>query len=143
MEGKAFATAITLVLRDTSEMCMHQLGQSSIAVEVDSAADTYFIAILRRTLADGTPVLERRAFVVCFDSRHVFVYDPERRRVDAEITTGRGPHALAVDAEHGLLYVGHFTDSYVGVVSLDRRFPRTYGRMLATIGSPSAPRASK
>lgn len=88
-------------------------------------------------------VRERRVFVVCFDSRRIVVYDPKRRSVDMEIVTGRGPHAIAVDGEHGLLFVGHFTDSYVGVVSLDRRFPRTYGTMVGTIGSPTPPRASK
>lgn len=91
----------------------------------------------------GNRVLERRVFVVCFDSRRIFVYDPLRRRMDAEIVTGRGPHALAVDEEHGWLFVGHFTDSFIGVVSLDRRFPKTYGTTLAIIGKPTPPRASK
>ena len=87
--------------------------------------------------------LEPRVFIVCFDSRRIFVYDPKRRRMDAEIVTGRGPHALAVDEEHGWLFVGHFTDSFIGVVSLDRRFPKTYGTTLAIIGKPTPPRASK
>lgn len=89
------------------------------------------------------PIYESRVFVVCFDSRRVVVYDPDKRDVELEITTGRGPHAIAVDSENGLLFLGHFTDSYVGVVSLDRRFPRTYGKFVATIGNPSPPRASK
>lgn len=93
--------------------------------------------------ASGAPVYEPRVFAVCFDSRRVFIFDPIRVRVEAEIATGRGPHALAVDREHGLLYVAHFTDSYIGVVSIDRRFPRTYARTLASIGKASAPRASK
>ena len=88
-------------------------------------------------------VRERRVFVVCFDSRRVIVYDPLRRTIDIELVTGRGPHPLAIDEQHGLLFVGHFTDSYVGVMSLDRRFPRTYGTMVGTIGSPTPPRASK
>ncbi|HET9931403.1 MAG TPA: hypothetical protein VFQ35_11970 [Polyangiaceae bacterium] len=91
----------------------------------------------------GKNVLERRVFVVCFDSRRIFVYDPHARRMDAEIVTGRGPHALAVDEKHGWLFVGHFTDSFIGVVSLDRRFPKTYGTTLAIIGEPTPPRASK
>jgi hypothetical protein len=93
--------------------------------------------------ADGSPRYERRVFVVCFDSRRIFVYDPDRRRIDAEITTGRGPHALAIDEAHGLLFIGHFTDSFIGVVSLDRRFHSTYGKMLGGIGIPVAPRTSK
>lgn len=88
-------------------------------------------------------VRETRVFVVCFDSRRIVVYDPRERHIETEITTGRGPHAVAVDATAGHLFVGHFTDSFVGVVSLDRRFPRTYGTMIATIGKPTAPRASK
>jgi hypothetical protein len=88
-------------------------------------------------------VYERRVFVVCFDSRRIFVYDPARRRIDTEISTGRGPHAIAVDPAHAVLYVAHFTDSYIGVVSIDRRFPLTYGKTLASIGRPTPPRTSK
>ncbi|HVJ16885.1 MAG TPA: hypothetical protein VM686_15700 [Polyangiaceae bacterium] len=87
--------------------------------------------------------LERRVFVVCFDSRRVFIYDPVRHRMEAEVITGRGPHALALDAAHGLAYVGHFTDSFVGVISLDQRFPDTYATIVATVEAPQAPRASK
>jgi hypothetical protein len=86
---------------------------------------------------------ETRVFVACFDSRRIFVYDPQRSRIETEILTGRGPHALVVDATRKLLYVGHFTDSYVGVYSLDLAFPATYGTMLGTLGTPKSPRASK
>lgn len=95
------------------------------------------------TRADGSRELERRVFAVCFDSERVFVYDPVRRRLETEIATGRGPHAIAVDAAHGLLYVAHFTDSYIGVVSIDRRHPMTYGKTLGSIGRPTPPRTSK
>ena len=87
--------------------------------------------------------LERRVFVVCFDSRRIFVYDPVRRVIEAIITTGRGPFALAIDQDRGLAYVAHFTDSYLGVISLDQRFPQTYASIVASIGPPSPPRASK
>lgn len=93
--------------------------------------------------ANGEKITEPRVFAICFDSRRIFVYDPVRRMIDTEITTGRGPHAVAIDQEHGLLFVGHFTDSYIGVVSLDRRFTQTYGKTLATIGKPVPPRTSK
>jgi hypothetical protein len=82
-------------------------------------------------------------FVVCFDSRRIFVYDPKRRLIDAIISTGRGPYALALDGVRGLAYLGHFTDSYLGVVSLDQRFPQTYATIVASIGAPKAPRSSK
>ena len=98
------------------------------------------------TLPDSTPerpLRETRVFVSCFDSRQVYIYDPRRRQVEATVSTGRGPHALAVDAERGYLFVGHFTDSYIGVVNLNQRYPRTYAKMIAGIGIPTAPRASK
>lgn len=87
--------------------------------------------------------LERRIFVVCFDSRRVFIYDPARRIVEARVITGRGPFALAVDDARGLAYLAHFTDSYLGVISLDQRFPKSYASIIASIGAPSPPRASK
>ncbi len=87
--------------------------------------------------------LERRIFVLCFDSALIFVYDPARRRIETQIFTGRGPQAMAFDSERGVAYVGHFTDSYIGVVSLDQRHPETFGSMLASLGVPTPPRASK
>ena len=91
----------------------------------------------------GPYELERRVFVVCFDSRRIFVYDPKRRVLEAIVSTGRGPYALAVDGLRGLAYLGHFTDSYLGVISLDQRFPQTYATIVASIGAPKAPRSSK
>lgn len=98
-------------------------------------------------------LLERRVFVVCFDSRRIAIYDPVRRRIDAWVTTGRGPHALAFDVvapdpEHNepgraLAYVAHFTDSYVSVVQLDRRKPRTYASVVLNVAEATSPRAQK
>lgn len=98
--------------------------------------------------ADGRSV--PRVFAVSFDSRYVAVYDPELRRIETAIRTGRGPHALAFDiAEptatdpgHAFLYVAHFTDSYIGVVDLDASHPRTYGSMFAAVGTPTPPKES-
>jgi hypothetical protein len=64
------------------------------------------------------------------------------------IKTGRGPFGLAFDVDpasgagdaKSLLYVGHFTDSYLGVVDLDTRHELSYGSMLLTVGPPQAPR---
>ena len=95
------------------------------------------------SIATPSGELETRVFVVCFDSRRVFVYDPKRERFEAEIATGRGPHAIAIDSKRSLLYVGHFTDSFVGVFSLDLAHPTTYGSMLGTLGTPKSPRSSK
>lgn len=93
--------------------------------------------------------LEPRVFAVCFDSRTVYIYDPVRGRTEAVVRTGRGPHDVAVDAgieagePYAYLYVGHFTDSYIGVVELDRRRPLTYGQMFASVGTPNAPQEEK
>jgi hypothetical protein len=39
-------------------------------------------------------------------------------------------------------YIGHFTDSYIGVVDLDRTGP-TYGQILLSVGAPTPPRATE
>jgi hypothetical protein len=92
--------------------------------------------------ADGVS-RETRVFVICFDSRKVFVYDPAAARMEAVIETGRGPHAFAVDPGRGLGFVAHFTDSYVGVVDLDQSHAEHYGTIIATLGAPTPPRSSK
>jgi hypothetical protein len=91
----------------------------------------------------GPYELERRVFVVCFDSRRIFVYNPKKREIEAIVSTGRGPYALVTDDLRGLAYIGHFTDSYLGVISLDQRFSQTYAAIVASIGAPKAPRSSK
>jgi len=102
-----------------------------------------------------------RVFIAAFDSRLVFSYDPAARRIEAVIRCGRGPHALAFDTGddsdpdgpgplqgdgsglHSYLFVGHFTDSYLGVVDLDMRHPDTFGTIFASVGTPTPPRESK
>lgn len=86
---------------------------------------------------------EPRVFVICFDAAVIFVFDPRRGMIESEISTGRGPYSLAFDYEAGLMYVGHFTDSYVGVISIDQRYAFTYGATLATLGTPEPPRAQQ
>jgi hypothetical protein len=96
--------------------------------------------------------LERRVFVICFDSRRIFIYDPVERRFETQVITGRGPHAFALDVNldrhdetntYAYAYVGHFTDSYIGVIDLDQRHSSTYGTIVLSIGQRTAPRASK
>jgi hypothetical protein len=89
---------------------------------------------------DGQP--ERRAFAISFDSHRIVVYDPDRRTIEAEILTGRGPQAMAIDSTRALGYVAHFTDSYIGVVDLDQSHS-TYATMIASVEAPVPPRASK
>jgi DNA-binding beta-propeller fold protein YncE len=107
--------------------------------------------------ADGK--LSRRVFVAAFDSRLIFSYDPHEERVDAFFRTGRGPHAMATDTDeqgaikgargdadqsgHAFLFVGHFTDSYLGVIDLDMRHPESFGTMFASVGTPMPPKGSQ
>jgi hypothetical protein len=89
---------------------------------------------------NGEPA--RRIFALAFDSRLLYVFDPANRTIEKRITTGRGPHALAVDSSAGLGYVAHFSDSYVGVLDLDKRHS-TYGQFLVNVGRPSPPRSAR
>jgi hypothetical protein len=75
----------------------------------------------------GQPAI--RVFVVCFDSRSVVIFDPETRLKEAEVS-------------HAFGYVGHFTDSYIGVIDLDQR-RQTYAQIVLTVGVPTAPRGAK
>lgn len=95
-----------------------------------------------------------RIFAVTFDSRFVFSYDPQARRIDAIIRTGRGPHAIAFDHGEELgedgqnhpfatMYIAHFTDSYVGVVDLDMNNRTTFGSIYMTLGKPVPPKGSQ
>lgn len=94
---------------------------------------------------DSSGERKLRVFAVAFDSRLVFSYDPEARRVESIIRTGRGPHAIAFDVadDHAYMYVGHFTDSYVGVVDLDMRNSVTFGEMFASVGAPLPPQEAQ
>jgi hypothetical protein len=107
-------------------------------------------------VVDENGDLQTRIFLVCFDQREIVIYDPKRRMIEAFVRTGRGPHAMAFDVfdpdpsgggatrgSRALAYVGHFTDSYVGVIQLDRRKMNTFGKIVLSLSTPVAPRASK
>jgi DNA-binding beta-propeller fold protein YncE len=99
----------------------------------------------RAALGDVTDALgqrRRRVFVTSFDSRTVTIYDPAARSIEARVLTGRGPVAVAVDSANALGYVAHFTDSYIGVIDLDRRHP-TFGTIIRALGVPTAPRGDE
>lgn len=132
------------LLVGTIEARVGELGSDGVpsfhdTIPLTSGPSRVFLGQVRTPAGE----LERRVFVTCFDSALIYVYDPARRKVEAEIHTGRGPHAIAFDPQAPLAYVAHFTDSYVGVVSLDQTHPATYGAMLASIGLPTPPRAAK
>jgi len=99
-------------------------------------------------------ILETRVFIVSFDSRSVAIYDPVRQEVESYVITGRGPQALTFDVQapsspsmvnegHAYAFIGHFTDSYIGVIELDRRRGRSYGNIILSLGSATPPRTSK
>ena len=95
--------------------------------------------------------IETRILIVSFDSRRIAVFDPVRNNIETWITTGRGPQAIvedfvapsADDPGHALVVVGHFTDSYLGVIELDRRRGRSYGTIVLSLGAAIPPRTSK
>jgi hypothetical protein len=98
-----------------------------------------------------TGAVETRVLVVSFDSRRIAIVDPVLEKIEALVTTGRGPQAIAedfsapsaTDEGHARAIIGHFTDSYLGVIELDRRRGRSYGTIVLSLGSASAPRTSK
>jgi hypothetical protein len=109
------------------------------------------VAIGSAIAPDGV-TLKSLVFVVSFDSRFITVFDPLTQAQIAIIHTGRGPNPIAFDScvgkacgetPYAYLYVGHFTDSYLGVVDLDMSHPETFGTMFASIGNPIAPLESR
>ena len=126
-----------------SEAVVDDLATSDAPVFVNSVPlDLGPTRVVMGDVTNRAGELERRAFVVCFDSRRIEIYDPDRRRMEAQIVTGRGPQAIAIDSANGLGYIAHFTDSYIGVVDLDQRHA-TFGTIVATVAEPTQPRASK
>jgi hypothetical protein len=91
---------------------------------------------------DPPGVYRPRIFAICFDARQIIVYDPLEHRVDGQIRTGRGPHALVMDPTAPIAYVSHFTDSYLGLIDLDQSHDHTFESIVATIGIPVAPLVS-
>jgi DNA-binding beta-propeller fold protein YncE len=92
---------------------------------------------------DPPGVYRTRIFVICFDARVIFVYDPVERRIDGQIPTGRGPHSLVMDPKEPIAYVSHFTDSYIGLIDLDQSHSETFESIVATIGIPTPPQVAK
>jgi DNA-binding beta-propeller fold protein YncE len=89
---------------------------------------------------NGEP--QRRVFITSFDARSVTIYNPDAGAVEARVLTGRGPAALAIDNANAVGYVANFTDSYVGIIDLDRRH-RTYATVIRSLGRPTPPRGDE
>ena len=84
----------------------------------------------------------QRVFVTSFDARSVTIFDPAAGAIEARVLTGRGPTSIAIDAANALGYVAHFTDSYVGIIDLDRRHA-TYGTIIRALGRATPPRGDE
>jgi DNA-binding beta-propeller fold protein YncE len=74
-------------------------------------------------LAAGNPGDGTRVYAACFPAGQVWAIDPEAGVVEAIITTGAGPHALAVDEPRKRLYVANFLDHSLVVIDLDPASP--------------------
>lgn len=93
-------------------------------------------------ITDESGQRQRRVFIASFDSRTVTIYDPAARSIEARVLTGRGPAAVAIDSANAVGYVAHFTDSYIGIIDLDRRHS-TFGTLIRALGVPTAPRGDE
>lgn len=93
-------------------------------------------------IRDERGELQRRVFVTSFDARSVTIYNPDAGVVEARVLTGRGPAALAIDGANAVGYVAHFTDSYVGIIDLDRRH-QTFGTIIRALGRAMPPRGAE
>jgi Cys-rich repeat protein len=112
--------------------------QITDAIAVDSGPSRTIVGHITNERGE----LERRVFLTSFDSRSVTIFNPDAGTIEARVPTGRGPAALAIDSAHAVGYVAHFTDSYVGIIDLDRRHP-TFGTLIRSLGRPTAPRGDE
>jgi hypothetical protein len=151
VEAAEVALDVYVTNRSPNSLLVGRTGGTDLGEKVSALPEFYenipltagpsrvVLGHIRNEFGDKEP----RVFVLCFDSALIYVFDPARGRVEAEIRTGRGPYAMAFDSETALAFVAHFTDSHVGIVSLDQAHPTTFGATLATLGEPDSPRASK
>jgi hypothetical protein len=135
----ANSTPASLLIGNSTSVRRAELANDRLQVSDVVAVDDGPSRTVLGQITDEQGVLRRRVFVASFDSRSVTIYDPEARVVEARVATGRGPTALAIDGANALAYVAHFTDSFVGVIDLDRRHD-TFGTIIRALGQPSAPR---
>lgn len=143
-----------LLVGDVQTFLVERDGQATSVFDQVSVRDTFPLAFGASRVAVGQVIgedgqLHTRVFALAFDSRLAFIFDPVARRVESIIHTGRGPQSIAFDTGgegadlRSYLYIGHFTDSYIGVVDLDMRRPATFGSMFLTVGVPRPPRGTK
>ncbi len=129
----------SLLIGTTTSVRRSDIGNDRLHISDLVAVDSGPSRVVMGHIRDADGELQRRVFLTSFDSRSLTIYDPDSRRVEARVLTGRGPSALAIDSEHALAYVAHFTDSYVGVIDLDRSHA-SFGTLILALGEPAAPR---
>ncbi len=132
----------SLLVGNTTSIRRDPVGNDRLQVSDVIPIDPGPSKVVVGAITDENGELRRRVFITSFDSRSVTIYDPEARAIEARVLAGRGPTALAIDSERALAYVAHFTDSYIGVIDLDRRH-RSYGSIILALGEPSAPRGDR
>ena len=132
----------SILIGNTTSIRRDAIGNDRLQVSDVVAVDVGPSRAVMGEITDESGDRQRRVFITSFDSRSITIYDPDARAVEARVQTGRGPSALAIDGEHALAYVAHFTDSYIGVIDLDRRH-RTFGSIILALGEPSAPRGDR
>lgn len=132
----------SLLVGNTTSIRRSSLSNDRLQVSDVVPVDAGPSKVVVGDITDESGELGRRVFITSFDSRSVTIYDPEARAIEARVLTGRGPTALAIDSARALAYVAHFTDSYIGIIDLDRRH-RTYGSIILALGEPSAPRGDR
>lgn len=132
-------TPASLLIGNTTSIRRSPISNDRLQVSDVVPIDAGPARTVMGSITDQNGERQRRVFVASFDSRSVTIYDPDARAIEARVVTGRGPTALAIDAERALAYVAHFTDSYIGVIDLDQRH-HTFGSVILSLGDPTAPR---
>jgi hypothetical protein len=138
----ANAAPATLLVGNSTSIRRADVGNDRLKVSDVVPLDEGPSRAVMGEITDEQGALRRRVFVTSFDSSSVTIYDPDSRAVEARVLTGRGPTALAIDGPHAVAYVAHFTDSYVGVIDLDRRHA-SFGTIIRALGHPSIPRGDR
>ncbi|HWO13371.1 MAG TPA: hypothetical protein VNN80_27915 [Polyangiaceae bacterium] len=129
----------SLLMGHTTTMRRGEVQNDRLQISDALALDAGAGRVVLGDIIDLSGQPARRVFVASFDTRTLTIYDPSAGAIEARVRTGRGPSAVAVDSANGLAYVTHFTDSYIGIVDLDKRHA-TYGSIIRALGEPTPPR---
>lgn len=81
-------------------------------------------------------------YALSYDTRWMYVIDPEEHRVVQQIATNRGPHNLVYDEVDRVLYVVDFLDASIELIDVDAS-SATFNRRVLTIGRLGRTRAAE